>query len=207
MGPLTLADFVGLDTLVAISVMADAYGEERFAAPETLQEMVSAEDFRPQVRQGVLRLLRRSTSPMDSGTWRYRTRPGERRQVDQTSLDRIRNATFRPRGADTLKHEVEKFLARLADVGPEPVTVPLRLAVKRELERVGQGRARSSPSRDSAADPRRGRGGGSRPSWWWNQERERTRSNASCSSETRGSADVYAKETRDAAEKDANATA
>jgi 3-hydroxybutyryl-CoA dehydrogenase len=46
MGPLTLADFVGLDTLVAISkVMADDYGEERFAAPESLQKMVSAGDF------------------------------------------------------------------------------------------------------------------------------------------------------------------
>jgi 3-hydroxybutyryl-CoA dehydrogenase len=46
MGPLTLADFVGLDTLAAISeVMTDAYGEERFAAPETLQKMVSAGDF------------------------------------------------------------------------------------------------------------------------------------------------------------------
>ena len=30
MGPLTLSDFVGLDTLVAISeVMVDAYGEDR----------------------------------------------------------------------------------------------------------------------------------------------------------------------------------
>jgi 3-hydroxybutyryl-CoA dehydrogenase len=46
MGPLTLADFVGLDTLAAIAnVMVDAYGEERFAAPETLKKMVSAGDF------------------------------------------------------------------------------------------------------------------------------------------------------------------
>ncbi|HEX6585499.1 MAG TPA: 3-hydroxybutyryl-CoA dehydrogenase [Solirubrobacterales bacterium] len=46
MGPLTLADFVGLDTLAAIAkVMVDAYGEERFAAPETLQKMVTAGDF------------------------------------------------------------------------------------------------------------------------------------------------------------------
>jgi 3-hydroxybutyryl-CoA dehydrogenase len=46
MGPLTLADFVGLDTLAAIAnVMVDAYGEERFAAPETLQKMVDAGDF------------------------------------------------------------------------------------------------------------------------------------------------------------------
>jgi 3-hydroxybutyryl-CoA dehydrogenase len=43
MGPLTLADFVGLDTLVAIAdVMVDAYGEERFAQPDTLRTLVEA---------------------------------------------------------------------------------------------------------------------------------------------------------------------
>jgi 3-hydroxybutyryl-CoA dehydrogenase len=46
MGPLTLADFVGLDTLVSISeVMVDAYGEDRFAAPDILRKMVDAGDF------------------------------------------------------------------------------------------------------------------------------------------------------------------
>jgi 3-hydroxybutyryl-CoA dehydrogenase len=46
MGPLELADFVGLDTLAAIAdVMVDAYGEERFGAPETLRKMVDAGDF------------------------------------------------------------------------------------------------------------------------------------------------------------------
>jgi 3-hydroxybutyryl-CoA dehydrogenase len=43
MGPITLADFVGLDTLASIaSVMRDYYGEERFAAPPTLQKLVDA---------------------------------------------------------------------------------------------------------------------------------------------------------------------
>jgi 3-hydroxybutyryl-CoA dehydrogenase len=43
MGPLTLADFVGLDTLASIAaVMHHAYGEERFAAPETLTKLVEA---------------------------------------------------------------------------------------------------------------------------------------------------------------------
>jgi 3-hydroxybutyryl-CoA dehydrogenase len=43
MGPLTLADFVGLDTLASIAdVMVDAYGEERFAQPETLRRLVEA---------------------------------------------------------------------------------------------------------------------------------------------------------------------
>ncbi len=43
MGPLTLADFVGLDTLASIAaVMYDAYGEERFAAPPTLARLVEA---------------------------------------------------------------------------------------------------------------------------------------------------------------------
>jgi 3-hydroxybutyryl-CoA dehydrogenase len=46
MGPLTLADFVGLDTLVSIAgVMEDYYGEERFGAPDILRKMVDAGDF------------------------------------------------------------------------------------------------------------------------------------------------------------------
>jgi 3-hydroxybutyryl-CoA dehydrogenase len=46
MGPLTLADFVGLDTLASIAtVMHEAYGEERFAAPPTLQKLVAAGHF------------------------------------------------------------------------------------------------------------------------------------------------------------------
>lgn len=43
MGPLTLADFVGLDTLMSISnVMFDEFRERRFAAPPTLRKMVAA---------------------------------------------------------------------------------------------------------------------------------------------------------------------
>jgi len=43
MGPITLADFVGLDTLVSIAgVMHSYYGEDRFAAPPTLQKLVEA---------------------------------------------------------------------------------------------------------------------------------------------------------------------
>jgi 3-hydroxybutyryl-CoA dehydrogenase len=46
MGPITLADFVGLDTLASIaSVMHEAYGEERFAAPPSLTRMVEAGNF------------------------------------------------------------------------------------------------------------------------------------------------------------------
>src|SRR5918997_1701817 len=59
--------------------------------------------------------------------------------VDQTSLDRIRNATFPSsrRGYD--KHEVEKFLARLADWLETGGGDESRSAtVKRELERVGE---------------------------------------------------------------------
>jgi 3-hydroxybutyryl-CoA dehydrogenase len=41
MGPLTLSDFVGLDTLASIAgVMYEAYGEERFSAPRTLTKLV-----------------------------------------------------------------------------------------------------------------------------------------------------------------------
>ena len=43
MGPLTLLDFVGLDTTKAIAdMMFDEYRERRFAAPPTLRKMVAA---------------------------------------------------------------------------------------------------------------------------------------------------------------------
>jgi 3-hydroxybutyryl-CoA dehydrogenase len=43
MGPITLADFVGLDTLASIAkVMKEAYREDRFAAPPTLTQLVEA---------------------------------------------------------------------------------------------------------------------------------------------------------------------
>jgi 3-hydroxybutyryl-CoA dehydrogenase len=46
MGPIALADFVGLDTLASIAaVMHEAYGEERFAAPPTLTKLVDAGHF------------------------------------------------------------------------------------------------------------------------------------------------------------------
>ncbi len=46
MGPLTLPDFVGLDTLASIAdVMVDYYGEDRFAQPETLRKLVAAGDY------------------------------------------------------------------------------------------------------------------------------------------------------------------
>jgi 3-hydroxybutyryl-CoA dehydrogenase len=46
MGPLTLADFVGLDTLASIAdVMHAAYGEDRFASPPTLTKLVQAGDY------------------------------------------------------------------------------------------------------------------------------------------------------------------
>jgi 3-hydroxybutyryl-CoA dehydrogenase len=46
MGPLTLADFVGLDTLASIAdVMEADYGESRFAQPDTLKKLVEAGHF------------------------------------------------------------------------------------------------------------------------------------------------------------------
>ncbi|HEV7364965.1 MAG TPA: 3-hydroxybutyryl-CoA dehydrogenase, partial [Gemmatimonadales bacterium] len=43
MGPLTLLDYIGLDTVVRIAkIMLDAYREPRYAAPPLLQRMVAA---------------------------------------------------------------------------------------------------------------------------------------------------------------------
>jgi 3-hydroxybutyryl-CoA dehydrogenase len=68
MGPLTLADFVGLDTLAAISgVMVDAYGEERFAAPDTLRTMVDAGDFGRKSGKGFYDYSGDQPVPVDAG--------------------------------------------------------------------------------------------------------------------------------------------
>ena len=46
MGPLTLSDFVGLDTLASIGdVLLDYYGEERMGTPDTLRKLVDAGNY------------------------------------------------------------------------------------------------------------------------------------------------------------------
>jgi 3-hydroxybutyryl-CoA dehydrogenase len=69
MGPLALADFVGLDTLAAIAdVMVDAYVEERFAAPETLRKMVEAGDYGRKSGKGFYDYSGDEPVPVDSGS-------------------------------------------------------------------------------------------------------------------------------------------
>jgi DivIVA domain-containing protein len=130
--------------------------------------------------------------------------------VDQTSLDRIRNATFPAsrRGYD--KHEVEKFLTRLADwletgAGDESRSD----VVKRELEKVGQrtgailAQAEESAQqiRAEAEDEARGTVNTA------NMEATETRTGADqYSTETRSSADAYAKQTRETADQEATAS-
>ncbi len=127
--------------------------------------------------------------------------------VDQTSLDRIRNATFpsSKRGYD--KHEVEKFLARLADwletgAGDESRSD----TVKRELERVGQrtgailAQAEESAQQIRAEAEEEARGTVNTANIEATETRAETERYAS---ETRASADAYAQQTRQAADEEA----
>jgi DivIVA domain-containing protein len=130
--------------------------------------------------------------------------------VDQTSLDRIRNATFPSsrRGYD--KHEVEKFLARLADWletggGDESRSD----TVKRELERVGQrtgailAQAEESAQQIRAEAEEEARGTVNTASMEAAETRAETDKYAA---EGRTSADAYAQQTRQAAEEEAATT-
>jgi DivIVA domain-containing protein len=124
--------------------------------------------------------------------------------VDQTSLDRIRNATFPTgrRGYD--KHEVEKFLGRLADwletgAGDESRSD----VVKRELEKVGErtgailAQAEESARQIRAEADEEARGTVNTA----NMEATETRTEAdNYSHETRTSADAYDQQTRQAAD-------
>jgi DivIVA domain-containing protein len=116
--------------------------------------------------------------------------------VDQTSLDRIRNATFPSsrRGYD--KHEVEKFLGRLADWletggGDETRSD----AVKRELERVGQRTGAILAQAEESAEQIRAEA---------EEEARGTINSANLqATETRSEAETYANETRTSAERQA----
>ncbi|MCE3267103.1 MAG: hypothetical protein K0S15_1812 [Solirubrobacterales bacterium] len=119
--------------------------------------------------------------------------------VDETSLDRIRSATFPTsrRGYD--KHEVEKFLARLADWletggGGESRSE----TVKRELERVGERTgAILSQAEESAQQIR---------SEAEQLAREVTVESTAVAQKARTEADAYAEKTRREADVYANET-
>jgi DivIVA domain-containing protein len=130
--------------------------------------------------------------------------------VDQTSLDRIRNATFPSsrRGYD--KNEVEKFLARLADwletgAGDESRSD----TVKRELERVGQrtgailAQAEESAQQIRAEAEEEARGTINTASMQAAETRSETDKYAS---ESRTSADAYSQQTQESADEEAAAT-
>ena len=68
MGPLTLCDFVGLDTLASIAaIMHASYGEERFAAPATLQKLVDAGHFGRKSGRGFYDYSGEKPVPVDPG--------------------------------------------------------------------------------------------------------------------------------------------
>jgi DivIVA domain-containing protein len=116
--------------------------------------------------------------------------------VDETSLDRIRNATFPSsrRGYD--KHEVEKFLGRLADWletggGDESRSD----AVKKELERVGQRTGAILAQAEESAQQIRAEA---------EEEARGTINSANLqATEARTEADTYAGEARTAADREA----
>src|SRR6476619_6271146 len=68
MGPLTLADFVGLDTLASIAdVMHEAYGEERFAPPSTLTKLVEAGHYGRKTGRGFYDYSGERPEPVELG--------------------------------------------------------------------------------------------------------------------------------------------
>ena len=127
--------------------------------------------------------------------------------VDQTSLDRIRNATFPSsrRGYD--KQEVEKFLARLADwletgAGDESRSD----TVKRELERVGERTGAILAQAEESAQQIRGEAESlAREAIEEGQaQAEKSRKEAEAySKKTHSEADAYAKTPRSEGDKDA----
>jgi len=64
MGPLTLGDFVGLDTTYYIAeIMFNEFREKRFAPPTLLKRMVNGRIVRPQIGRGFDGLYKRCKEP------------------------------------------------------------------------------------------------------------------------------------------------
>ena len=143
MGPLTLADFVGLDTLASIAdVMVDAYGEERFAPAGDPAQAGRGGRLRPQVGPRLLRLLGREAGPGRSGA--LATRPSARAKEEQQWTRTASSGSAAPpstsRGAATTRARWTTFLRaarRLARDGRRRARLDSD-AVRRELERVGE---------------------------------------------------------------------
>lgn len=113
--------------------------------------------------------------------------------VDETSLERIRHATFPSarRGYD--KREVERFLNRLADWLETGGSDEARSdTVKRELERVGQRTGAILAQAEESAQQIRGEAE--------KEARETTRRSKSEADQIRKDADKYSSETRSAAD-------
>lgn len=113
--------------------------------------------------------------------------------VDQTSLERIRNATFPVARRGYEKKEVEKFLARLADWLETGGGDQSRSdAVKKELERVGQRTGAILAQAEESAQQLRDEA---------DAEAKQTITDANSAAEkTRSEADAYSQETRTAAD-------
>ncbi len=74
MGPLTLADFVGLDTLVRIGdIMFEEYREPRYAAPPLLKRMVAAGRFGRKSGRGFYEYGQDPPAPAELGLWGEKT--------------------------------------------------------------------------------------------------------------------------------------
>ena len=68
MGPLTLVDFVGLDTLARIAeIMFDEYREPRFAPPPLLRRMVAAGQHGRKTGRGFYDYASDPPHPIDLG--------------------------------------------------------------------------------------------------------------------------------------------
>jgi 3-hydroxybutyryl-CoA dehydrogenase len=68
MGPFTLCDFVGIDTLLRIAeIMFDEYREARFAPPPLLRRMVAMGYFGRKTKKGFYDYTGETVRPMQLG--------------------------------------------------------------------------------------------------------------------------------------------
>ena len=142
MGPLTLADFVGLDTLGAIcDVLWDEFRERRFAQPPTLRKMLSAGWYGKKSGMGFYDYS--GDAPVEN--------PG----VLSSAVDDPGTGQAGHPGAEGVREAGERALAggpphhreKAAEQGKLPVRERARAAARRRLVRRGGAARQLGPGR------------------------------------------------------------
>ena len=147
MGPLTLADFIGLDVCLAIlNVLHDGLGDPKYRPCPLLRRMVAAGHLGPQERPGLLQVLMNDRAFVADCYERLLGRPADEAGLAHYAAPpRRRDADARRAGRDPARLRRIFRAAEAALPGVQPHSARRPVVRAREPRQVGQPRVAGDP--------------------------------------------------------------